>query len=114
MRQIFFTTEVVTHRAEVPGGVSERGIDLPSTYTETPVEATVEPGRPDLSADGSGRRVIEGCTLYFVPAHAYGPDDQFVVRGRTFRVAGGPELSWGHEDAWLDAGNVAYLDRVTG
>lgn len=115
MRQLFFTTEPVTHHVEVPGGVSERGIDLPSSFVDVVVQdVTVEPGRPDISGDGSGRQLIEGYTLYFVPAHEYAPGDQFTVRGKRFRAVGDSDMDWSHPDAWLEAGNIAYLERVTG
>lgn len=115
MRQLFFTTETVIHHTEVPGGVSERGVDLPSTYTDLPVEGvTVEPGRPDVSSDGSGERLVEGYTLYFVPPHPYAPGDEFTVRGKRFRSLGDSDMDWSHPDAWLEAGNIAYLGRVTG
>lgn len=114
MRQMFFTTEPVTHHIEVEGGVSERGIPLPPTFIDAEVEATVEPGRPDVSGDGSGERLVEGYTLYFVPAHEYAPGDEFTVRGKRFRALGDSDMDWSHPDAWLKAGNIAYLGRVTG
>lgn len=115
MRQMFFTTEPVTHHREVEGGVSERGIPLPPVFVDRIVEGvTVEPGRPDVSGDGSGERLIEGYTLYFVPAYDYAPGDEFTVRGKRFRALGDSDMDWSHPDAWLKAGNIAYLGRVTG